>query len=329
MKDWIALSDMTEPVSQPAAALHRALFICEVALPLSDTTVLLDWQPDGPEAHTLSIFIDAAMGLVLLQRTGAQVRRLVLPGPLPTEHGTARIIYSWNQFADRWSLTYSRLGSGEESRASGVNPILLEPDRLYDLCRPDGVGLRHPNLLWFGITQGTEPPERAPWIGLRTPIETARGPVPAGALKPGDMVVTADNGLQPVMRINRMRLPSRGSFSPVILRAPYLGQGSDVLISADQLVLLDGPEVEYMFGEEEVLVQAGMLVDGTIARIDGLRAATDCLSIDLGLPEVILSDGLRLLSHSLHGHAPRGILHAYEAQQLVSLMGRRSRHGAA
>lgn len=329
MKDWIALSDLSQPPEGGARPLRRGLLICEVSLPLASTAVVLDWQPQWDEARTFSVFLDGKTGIVVLQRTGNAVRRHVLPGPLPMGQGTARITYGWNQLADRWVLTFSLLGQGEELRAQGVNPIMLREEDLSDMCRPDGAGSRHPSLLWFGVTQGNEPPARAPWVGLRTPIETARGPVSAGNLRPGDMVMTEDNGLQPVLNLHRLRLPSRGSFAPVILRAPFLGQRSDVLISADQLVLMDGPEVEYMFGEEEVLIHAANLTDGTIARVDGYRAATDCVAIDLGMPELLLADGLRILSHGPVAEAPRYVLHPFEAQQLVSLIGRRTRHGAA
>lgn len=328
MTDWIALSDL--PVATPDdTPLRRGLFLCEIALPLANTSVLIDWQPGRTFNRSLSIFLDARTGLVLLQRVGTAVRRLVLPGPLPGDQGTARITYAWNELADRWSLVYTRLGSGEDARAEGVNPIVPSRADLAELCRPDGAGLRHPSVLWFGVTQGREPPEQAPWIGLRTRIETARGQVPAGNLRPGDMLLTADNGLQPILRLNRMRLPSRGSFAPVVLRAPYLGQRHDQLVSSDQLIALDGPEVEYMFGEEEVLLRADALADGMIARRDGLRAATDGISIDMGLPELLLADGLRILCQGPVTAPPRKVLHAYEAQQLVSLMARRSRHGAA
>lgn len=328
MSDWVALSDMTSP-PEPGGPLHAAVFVCEVALPLASTAVLIDWQPDQATARTFSVFLDAAAGIVVLDRHGTAVRRHVLPGPLPVGHGTARITYGWNLLADRWVLSYGRIGHGEERSAHGVNPISLNREELADMCRPDGSGSWHPSLLWFGVTKGAKPPERAPWIGLRTPIETARGPVPAGLLRPGDMVQTVDNGLQPVLRVQRLRLPSRGSFAPVILRAPYLGQGTDVLIAKDQLLAMSGPEVEYMFAVEEVLLPAGALADGILARPDGLRASTDGIAIDLGLPELMLVDGLRLLSHSTAAAPPRMVLHPYEAQQLVSLMSRRSRHGAA
>ncbi|MFN3845652.1 MAG: Hint domain-containing protein, partial [Paracoccaceae bacterium] len=286
MTDWIALSDMTLPEGS-RLPLEQGLLICEIALPLVQATVLLEWHDDIGTQRTVSVFADPQAGIVLLHRDGRTVRRHVLPGPLPFGFGTARITYGWNRQTGRWTMTFGRIGLGEECKQSGIGPIAFSTHELSALCRRDGAALRHVSLLWFGVTLGAVPPERAPWLGLRTPVDTARGPVAAGALRPGDLVHTADNGLQPVLRVKRLRLPGRGSFAPVILRAPFLGQGSDVLMSADQLIAMNGAEVEYMFGVEQVLVHAGALANGTIARSDGRQASIDCVSVDLGLPELI------------------------------------------
>jgi|JI8StandDraft_2_1071088.scaffolds.fasta_scaffold32065_2 hypothetical protein len=328
MNDWLALSDLMLPEGD-RAPLAQGLMVLEASLPLGDGTVLLEWHQDDGVRRTFSIFADPKAGLILLHRTGKIVRRLVLPGPLPFGLGTARMTYGWNRRTGRWTLGFGRIGRGEECQSSGIGPIELSPHELAALCRHDGAALRHRSVLWFGVTQGDTPPERAPWLGLRTPIETARGPVAAGSLRPGDLIHTADNGLQPVLRVTRLRLPSRGSFAPILMRAPFLGQGSDVLLSADQLVALRGAEVEYMFGVEEVLLRAHALANGTIARTDERQAAIDCVSIDLGLPEMVQADGLRLLSHGYAGAAPLPVLKAFEAQQLVSMLARRSLFGAA
>ncbi|MDR7126167.1 Hint domain-containing protein [Pseudotabrizicola sp. 4114] len=328
MGDWLALSDLTLPEGDHAP-LEQGLFICEATLPLGAGTVLLEWHQDDGQMRTFSVFADPLAGIVILHRHGKLMRRHVLPGPLPFGLGTARISYGWNRRTGSWRLSFGRIGMGEECVCAGIGPIALSPHELAGLCRRDGAALRHRSLLWFGVTQGARPPERAPWLGLRTPVETARGPVAAGCLRPGNLVHTADNGLQPVLRVKRLRLPSRGSFAPVILRAPFLGQGSDVLLSADQLVVLSGAEVEYMFGVEEVLARADALANGTIGRSDGRQAAIDCVAVDLGLPELLLVDGLKLLSHGVRAEPPRPVLLAFEAQQLVSLMARRSLFGAA
>ncbi|MDO8882994.1 MAG: Hint domain-containing protein [Pseudotabrizicola sp.] len=328
MEDWLALSDLTLP-NGDRLPLEQGLFICETTLPLGAGTVLLEWHQDDGDRRSFSIFADPQAGIVVLHRNGEMMRRHVLPGPLPFGLGAARITYGWNRRTGRWTLSFGRIGMGEECQNTGIGPIALSPDELAALCRRDGAALRHASLLWFGVTTGARPPERAPWLGLRTPVDTARGPVAAGALRAGDLVHTADNGLQPVLRVSRLNLPSRGSFAPVIMRAPYLGQGSDVLLAADQLVALNGAEVEYMFGVEEVLVRADALANGTIARIDGRQAAIDCVTVDLGLPELLLADGLKLLSHGFRAEPPRPVLLPFEAQQLVSLMARRSLFGAA
>lgn len=326
--DWIALSDLP-PQTPQQGPLDHGLFLCDIALPLAPRSLLLDWQTAGPTARTLSLFLDERMGLVLLHRQGSHVTRKHLPGPLSTDHGTVRILYGWNRHSDRWFLSFSRHGTGQEARVDGRQPILPDRADLAALCRSDAGGLRHPALLWFGVTQGSAPPLHAPWIGLQTPIDTARGPVAAGNLRPGDMVVTADNGLQPILRLTRLRLPSRGSYAPILLRAPFLSQGSDILAAAGQWLALHGPEVEYLFGSEEVLLPAEALAHGHIARRESLRPVTDGIAIDLGRPELILADGLKLLSHSPLGPPPRQILHPWEAQELASLIARRSRHGTA
>ena len=328
MGDWLALSDLIL-TDEDSAPLEQGLFLCELALPLGEGTVLLEWHEAGDVMRMFSVFADPRAGVVVAHRQGQVMRRHVLPGPLPFGLGTARITYGWNRRTGRWTLTFGRIGMGEECKSTGIGPIALSKHELAALCRRDGVALRHRSLLWFGVTQDAAPPERAPWLGLRTPVETVRGPVAAGNLQRGDLIRTADNGLQPVLRVNRLRLPSRGSFTPVILRAPFLGQGSDVLLSADQLVMLGGAEVEYMFGVEEVLVPAHALANGTIARSDERQASVDCVSLDLGLPELLLVDGLTLLSHGGVVEPPRPVLQAFEAQQLVSLMARRTLFGAA
>lgn len=325
--EWIALSDLP-PQSGMSGALSHGLFICEVALPPGAHALLLDWQPDSQPKRTFSVYLDAGRGLSLLQRQGAGVQRKTLPGPLPGDRGTARILYGWNQQADRWFLSYAQIDTQTELRVDGRGPILPTMEDLAAICRSDGGGLRHPALLWFGITQGEAPPRHAPWIGPRTPIDTARGPVAAGNLRPGDMVITADRGLLPVRHVTRQVLPGRGSFAPVILRAPFLGQGCDILASADQPVALSGPEVEYMFGTEEVLLPLGALADGRMARAETGRSLVEGVAIDLGAPRLLLADGLPLLSHGTQGPLPRPLLAPWEAQQLVTLLSRRSRHGA-
>ena len=178
-------------------------------------------------------------------------------------------------------------------------------------------------MQWFGLTARASLPQRACWLGLNTPIETARGPVRAGLLRPGDMVLTLEDGLQPVLGLTRQRFPSRGSFAPVILRSPFFGETTDLLVAADQPVLIAGASVEYLFGLDEALIAAGALADGKVAVKDDRRALTDAVTLDMGRPMGLLADGAWLLSApGPEAALPRRLLQPFGALPLLGLLGR-------
>lgn len=335
MSDWIALSDRADPLEPDTPALlQQGALVMEMSLPLEVPCVLLDFRVTGTEPRALSVFHDPKMGVAILHRQGERLVRHMLPGPLPRDIGIARLILRWDAPAGTWGLRYELPESGIFVDSRGVNPLPLPLADLLALCGGRGITQRHPALLWFGATRGANPPERAPWLGLRTPVATVMGYCPAGALKAGDVVLTADGGARAVQSVRRMNLPSRGFFSPVLLRSPYFADRTDLLVSADQLIALSGPEVEYLFAEDEVLAEARHLTDGWSALFDDRRAVTACVSIDLGCSDLIQSDGCILASHH---HGPlatrppllRRQLHSYEAVPLLALLGRGNGRRAA
>lgn len=322
MSDWIVLSDRKD-VAPGAALLDRGLFTMEFSLPLDRGTVLLDIQRDEGWPRSFSVFADPETGLSLLHRQGRDFRRHVLPGPLPPGAGRGRLSFAFDAPARHWSLRFTPLNGNPGHDVAGVDPLPLLIADLHALASGGPRTRKHPTILWFGATRGQAPPARAPWIGLRTPVDTLRGPVAAGQLRPGDMIATLDAGPLPVLAVRRMVLPGRGSFAPVLLRAPYFGGSGDLLVSADQQVLIAGASVEYLFGEEEVLAPAGLLVDGRVAQMDERRAVTTCVALDLGQPVLITADGCCLLTAATPGQTlPRRALQDYEALPLMALLGR-------
>lgn len=101
-----------------------------------------------------------------------------------------------------------------------------------------------------------------------TRITTASGPVPVEELSPGDLVVTRDNGLQPLRWVGRrvltaLDLQARPELQPVRIGAGALGgEGPErsLLLSPQHRVLIAGVRAEMYFGESEVLVPAKHLV---------------------------------------------------------------------
>jgi hypothetical protein len=343
-QDWLALSDRGLCGADPGghALLDKGLFVMELALPLSPSTILLNHQAEDGWPRTFAVFHDGAAGLVLLHRQGQSVVRHHLPGPLPEGVGIGRLCFHFDAPARHWQLTFQLLdaiGAAPDMAlglsAAGSNPLPVRLADMAALCAGQAAAAVHPAVLWFGLTRGDAPPARAPWIGLRTPVETTRGPVAAGHLAPGDLVLTLDDGPQPLLAVHRFDLPSKGSFAPVLLRAPFFGQEQDLLIAADQMIALAGSEVEYLFGEDEVLIQAGFLADGRTALLDQRRSVTTSVALEFSGPALVLADGCALLCAAGAQAAiappslPRRSLHSYEALTLMAQMGRSGRHHAA
>jgi hypothetical protein len=320
---WICLSDHDFPTGADAL-IDRGLMVIECALPIGGGAVLLDHHSKVGWPRAFSVFHDPVAGIAILHRQGNTVARHVLPGPLPVAHGTARICFEWDAPARRWRLDLEIVGSDDRAGTQGRNPLPVPASDLAALCKRAAGTSRHPTVLWFGVTRSATLPATPAWIGVNSPVPTSKGIVPAGCLKPGDLIETLDNGYLPLLALRQVVTPGRGSFAPILLRAPYFGQTKDLLLAADQLVLHGGPEVEYLFGEEEVLIPAACLVDGQSALREDRRAVLRGVTLDLGLAELVNIDGCQLASmQTLSATLPRRVLDRFETIPLLSLMSER------
>ena len=133
-----------------------------------------------------------------------------------------------------------------------------------------------------------------------TMIETDKGRVAVEDLRAGDLVMTRDNGLQPLRwtgtrKLSAVELIASPDLQPVrIAKDALKGQGPDrtMLVSPQHRVLFEGPRSEMLFGEAEVLVPAKYLVD----MLDVTRAlpaeGVTYIHLLFAQHEVILSDGI-------------------------------------
>lgn len=304
--------------------LPAGLFVIEFTLPLPDSALLCDVSAFAGEERGLSLFYQREAGLILRHRQGARLVRHVLPGPLPEGSGTARLAFAYDMGARSWELRLEMVdGPALPARmARGQDPLPLHPGAVAQMSAPEHRGRRHAAVLWFGLAQGTAAPVRIAWIGLRSPVQTPRGPVAAGRLQPGDLVMTKDDGPLPLLSLRRMALPACGSFAPVLLRAPFLPVQHDLLVSSDQMVLMRGPEVEYLFGDDEVLMAAAALVDGRTALFEQRRMVAPSVALLFDRPAIVAVDGCGLLAALPQDKAPRRCLKDYEAQMLMTQLGR-------
>lgn len=100
-------------------------------------------------------------------------------------------------------------------------------------------------------------------------IQTKRGEVPVEQIRPGDMVITRDNGLQPVHWVGQCHLGSAEldpfpKLRPILVPKGSLGNNTpdrDLLVSPNHRLLICNKSVHFNFGEPEVLVAAKHLLN--------------------------------------------------------------------
>lgn len=107
-----------------------------------------------------------------------------------------------------------------------------------------------------------------------TLIETADGARPVEALRPGDRVLTRDDGPQPLRWAGSRRCTASGDNAPVHFAPGTIGNTRALQVSPQHRILLAGWKAQLHFGAEEVLVPAKHLVNGTTIRRAPCRAVT-------------------------------------------------------
>lgn len=299
---WLAIWQAGAGAVRPAgtsipARLFRGTLLAEIDLarlggqgdPLlhlaaSGTGFTLGLQADGRVYGRVS---DSGQSGFAACRVGAEAPQ-----------GTLRLSWQWDGFNRMSRLTAEHLDAGtlRQSETEGVAPPGREMIAALFVGR---AAFRHPGLQWMALADQVTPVAVPPGLAPETRIATPLGPRPVSALQPGDLVTTADAGPQPVVWSGGLCLPAQGSDRPVRLLAPFFGQAGDLVLHPRHRVLLGGPEVEYLFDRDEVLVEARHLVDGRTA----LQVAEDTLvryhGVVLEQPHLLIAEGARIESQFL------------------------------
>lgn len=139
----------------------------------------------------------------------------------------------------------------------------------------------------------TPRPDVVPCFTPHVEIATPAGLVPAAQLRPGDPVLTRDNGIQPVAWVGTRRLGSRDlqsmpQLAPVKVRAGALGGGmpaSDMILSPNHRVL-----VQTASAEERITAVQTLLGRPGIERLP-MWGGADYLHFAFEQHELVLSNG--------------------------------------
>ncbi len=143
-------------------------------------------------------------------------------------------------------------------------------------------------------------------------------------LRPGDRIMTKDNGAQDILwmghrRMTGARLYAMPHLRPIRFKAGALGidrPEDDLLVSPQHRMLLDGPAARALFNTHEVLVKAeDLLNDSTICVDHALREVT-YIHILLDRHNIVWANGLETESF----HPSNCALETIEVSQRASLL---------
>lgn len=112
------------------------------------------------------------------------------------------------------------------------------------------------------------PPEGwpVPCFVSGTLIETATGLRCVEQIEVGDLVLTRDDGLQPVIWSGHTEVQGIGKFAPVRFSEGAIGNVRELFLSPQHRVLMQGWKAQLFLGLEEVLVPAVFLINGSTIR---------------------------------------------------------------
>lgn len=248
------------------ALLVRGALVLEMTVP--DTRrpePLLLFSQDGDWPLRLGIQAVPGGGIsVVLAQAGA-VSHATLNPTGNGRTGRLRLTYAWDSLAG-----YARLAleQADTDRVQISDFQTARPWRYQDLKT---LLIQGPLRVLSGavtslaLSNQPEPVGATPGLAPDTPVATPQGYRSIGSLQRGDLVMSEDGSVVPVLHVLKREVPALGFFGPVRLRAPFFGLQQDIQVAASQRLVLTGSEVEYMFGKPEVLVPARHLLGTSVA----------------------------------------------------------------
>jgi len=225
--------------------------------------------------------------------------------PTYASTGSAVEVYS----ADVWgggTVTFAYLTAANDGVDDAVNRIVI-------LSGSVGTGQWINNITLVDGNSNvpyTNIPSTVICFTPGTQITTPRGQVLVEDLQVGDLVITADNGLQAIRwignkRMTGARMMAYPELRPIRIRKNAFGEGlpqRDMWVSPQHRMLIKSDKIQLEYGEDEVLIPAKALLNDLTVTVDyGIRA-TQYIHILFDRHEIIFANGAA--TESFHpGHS--------------------------
>ena len=307
----------------PQTLLTRGSIVFETRLSADGRPqVLFAYKTTYPVLRSLTFQAIPGGGIAMVQVQGDRICHTAIQHQEPGRTDVARITYSWDTAVNWGRMSLEKPESTQVTAVHLDNPLPLSLEDIRGLMLGKSDQTFSSDMIFAALSNQIEPVGPMPSLLPDTPIATPWGYKPVTALRRGDSVLTRDDGVVPVLHKITRNVPARGSYRPVRLRAPYFGLQQDIIVSPDQRLIIDGPEVEYLFNQEAVLVPARHLVNGFAALNEPCGPVVRYTQLLLPRHETLLAAGtsvesiyigrIRRNSH----HLQSSLLHAFDRSLL-------------
>ena len=164
----------------------------------------------------------------------------------------------------------------------------------------------------------SQPVAAAVGVTLGTLIETDSGPRPVESLKLGDLIETLENGFQPLRSVARQRMRGTAGSAPICIAAGVLGNAKPLGLAPHHRVLITGWQAELYFGQDEILIEAVSLLNGsTVTRED--TAQIEYIGLGFDDHQIILAQDVGIESDMPH-HS-QGFIQAMSPRKMETVDG--------
>lgn len=262
---WLAVCDQSAawltPLSEGEELVVRGALVIETRLPeLRRLKPLLAASVTGDWPMSFALQALPGGGLSLILDLCGEMMNHVIDCADSGRADVLRITYAWDAPRRSGWLAIERPGRDQITLLPCPNPRPMHRTHIAALIGPGPDRYLSPEVLFAAASDVMEPVGPQPSLTPGTPIATPHGARRTGDLRRGDLVLSAEGLAVPVLHAVSRMVPARGTFAPVCLRAPYFGLRQDIAVASTQKLLIDGSEVEYLFGRESVRLQAGHLL---------------------------------------------------------------------
>lgn len=300
---WLALLDssysgLRHESLEAGYEAHRGSFVLELELCASRSApyTAAEFISKEGKQFALSLVVDPNGACRLDLRHNGQHTTVAAKSGTGFATRQLRITYSWCQEESYGLFTVENLMDGWLSQSEICHPLGIPPWAMADISAARMGHVLDPDLQFIGFSDALEPVGLPASIAAGAMIKTDVGFAPVENLKVGDLVQTRDNGLLPIRWLVQRTVPAMGGFRPIELRAPFFGLQNDLRVGPVQRLLIEGSSVEYLFGEEEMLVEARHLLDDRAARLVQNVKSVTYYQILLDHHEVLCVSGAELES---------------------------------